>query len=91
MNTEAIRARCEAATEGKWLVEMVCANSMEVRAGYKTICEATWDRPSNKMPSCVRPNLFFIAAAHRDIPALLDHIAKLEAELSDAHKAMRDG
>lgn len=101
MNIPEIRARCEAATEGPWETRPIddCdppgyrynVYSVDNGGGWQ-ICSLAGGTDSHELADDIeeQANADFIAAAKQDIPALCDHIDKLQSELSDAHKALRD-
>lgn len=68
----AMRARCEAATEGPWEV----LSGYEVRSPHGHICEVR-DLPRR---GTWMTNAAFVAAARTDLPAALDEIDALRAE-----------
>lgn len=86
MNLNKIKARCEAATPGPWTA---CG---EDRGGCK--CGFVWEPAGDwTVASCgsdddfeipdevVKANAQFIAHARTDIPALIERIEQLEAEV----------
>jgi len=84
---EEIRQRCDAATPGGWSYdgmhnEIHCAAPNE---DYFLIISELRTHPGEKLLDefghQYNANFEFIAHARQDVPALLDHIDKLEAEL----------
>lgn len=79
---EAIRKRCEAASPGPWfivdraedLVGIPAEDKFDVRQ-FQAHGEPCWDYDKD---------MDFIINARQDVPALLAHVAKLEAELREA-------
>lgn len=83
---EEIRKRAEAATGGKWVAE-VNDGLMDHRTYYRVFSDIETEYSEvtflvHKLEK--KEDADFIANARQDIPALLDHIAELEAELKAA-------
>ncbi|MEC1648231.1 hypothetical protein [Bacillus halotolerans] len=86
---EEIRKRAEAATGGKWVAE-VNDGLMDHRTYYRVFSDIETEYSEvtflvHKLEN--EEDADFIANARQDIPALLDHIAELEAELKAARYA----
>lgn len=73
---ESIRKRAESATEGPWRLYDEYCDTVETYSGKSV---ARVQSEGNRLS-----DMEFIANARQDIPALLDHIAELEAELKAA-------
>lgn len=87
---EAIRQRAENATPGPWILSPEkCGpegQGVYEAESFGHICEVGDPYPrGNNRP---QENMEFIAHARTDIPALLDHIAELEAELEKYRKIL---
>ncbi|WP_324271507.1 hypothetical protein U7118_07460 [Bacillus subtilis] len=80
---EEIRKRAEAATEGPW---KFCGNKWGDLAVYSPSIRAGMNNGGEiaELEGALLTDADFIANARQDIPALLDHIAELEAELKAA-------
>ena len=84
---EEIRARCDKATPGPWIYpEPDDANSDDpyCREGYVIGPQAI--QGLYETMSYEPPDSRFIAHARQDIPALLDYIEELEAEIATVEK-----
>lgn len=75
LDTAAIQARCDAATDGPWYADHVDGEVYDYDG--RCIAQTTaMDGPN--------PNAIFAAAARTDVPALLARVAELEQQLDTA-------
>ncbi len=79
IDLKAIKARCEAATEGPWENFQSCLNAISVYFGNppREICSYVTDAVSDKFPVRVRRNMRFIAHARQDLPDCIEEIERL--------------
>lgn len=78
LDTAAIRARCDAATDGPWGVTNepgVCAKHPDFPKAVRGVFDLDW-------PEDAAANCEFAAHARTDIPALLDALAARDAEIA---------
>lgn len=94
MNLEEIKARCEAATEGPWIVhpQMGCAEGdlgiftkPKIGYGIGVIWASLAQYEDN-----VENNAAFIVHAREDVPALVAEVEWLQSRLVRAHRMLLD-
>lgn len=95
-NEQAMRARCDAATKGPWANDdpsWMALNDITVWApgGQESICNmggsfAACDNKTEAQQNF--DNGAFVAHARQDLPACLDTIEKLRAELAEARETV---
>lgn len=96
IDLDEIRARAAAATPGPWYADKEIDG---MYAGHKTVVRAgdppPWSGVGLRVVSVgqtrthlgpAEPNVEFIAHARTDVPALLAHVAELEAERDEARR-----
>lgn len=98
---EAIRERCDKATPGPWIGDVRSGIAAVYEAPYRNCLAnepedfiAIWHGSYDAKTSCwylpegIANDCLFASAARSDVPALLDHIAELEARAELAERRL---
>jgi hypothetical protein len=81
LDVEAIRVRCEAATPGPWYTE-------DPGPYTQTVWSSAWPPCESRVADFMAPaDALFLVHARTDLPAALDEIDRLRADLAIANEA----